>query len=299
MQGPATKLIAGAIVVGAFVAGGAYILESASLTPACSTPLTYRIGSVDERFGVSETELRAVLREAALVWNTAAGKTIIAYSEDGDVPVSLAYDERQATAQLGSAINSDQAAYEKKRDEVDLLIASHESRVEAHDAALASFERAKSAYDAEVASWNRQGGAPPGEYEKLENTRRSLERKQQEINAEAVRLNRMIADINMEVQELNMLAEKVNRKVDVYNEVAGEEFDQGQYIEDANGARITVYEFRTREQLVRVMAHEFGHALGILHTDSPQSLMYPYNSGGDLELHAEDIAALNVACELE
>lgn len=274
------------------------MLQSVPLAPACSSPVTYRIGSVDSRFGVTEAELKSALSEAAAVWNTAAGKTLITYSTEGEIPVSLAYDERQATAQLGSAINSDQAAYERKRDEVDTLIAAHESRVAAHEAALASFERSKDSYDAEVERWNRQGGAPPGEYERLENTRRSLERKQRDINAEAERLNRMIMEINAEVAKLNTLAEKVNTKVDVYNEAAGEEFDQGQYVEDANGARITIYEFRTREQLVRALAHEFGHALGILHTESPQSLMYPYNSGKSTTLHTEDITALNAACDL-
>jgi len=298
MQGPTAKLVAGAIVIGALTAGGAYVLQSAPHAPACSSPLTYRIGSVDPRFGVTEAELKAALNEAAAVWNTAAGKTLITYSLEGEIPVSLAYDERQATAQLGSAINSDQAAYEKKRNEVDALIAAHESRVAMHEAALASFERSKDSYDAEVERWNRQGGAPPGEYERLESTRRSLERKQRDINAEAERLNRMIMEINAEVANLNALAEKVNTKVDVYNEAAGEEFDQGQYVEDANGARITIYEFRTREQLVRALAHEFGHALGILHTESPQSLMYPYNSGKSTTLHVEDIAALSAACDL-
>ena len=294
----AAKAVAGALIVGAFVAGGAYILESAPVSPACSSPLTYRIGTIDERFGLSESELKEVLREAAGVWNAAAGKQVIAFSEEGRVPVSLVYDERQAAAELGSDINSDQAAYDRKRAEVDALIAIHESRGEAHETALRSFERAKEAYEAEVARWNRQGGAPPAEYEKLESTRRNLERRQVQINADAGRLNSMIAEINAEVRALNALALKVNRKVDVYNEFAGEEFDQGQYVEDKDGARITIYEFKGREQLVRALAHEFGHALGISHTESPQSLMYPYNSGKSLTLHAEDLAALSAACEL-
>lgn len=297
MQG-AARFIAGAVVLGAIAAGGAYLLQSAPVAANCSTPLTYRIGTLDERFGVSKEELESLLREAAGVWNTAAGKPVLRFSEDGEIPVSLVYDERQAAAQLGTSINSDQAAYERKRAEVDALIARHESRVAAHEAALVSFERARDAYDAEVSRYNRQGGAPPSEYERLESTRRSLERRQQEINAEAGRLNAMIVGINQEVRELNTLAEKVNRKVDVYNEFAGEEFDQGQYVKDRNGTRITIYEFRTKEQLKRALAHEFGHALGIDHTESPQSLMYPYNSGKGLTLHKEDIAALQAACDL-
>jgi len=292
-------VLSGVVVLSALAAGAVYALQSESFTPACATPLTYRVGTLDTRFGVSETEFRAVLQEAADVWNSAAGKTVIAYSDEGEMPVSLMYDERQQTAELGNAIDSDQDAYQHQRTRVDSLIAAHELDVSKHEAALASFERAKEAYDRDVERWNRQGGAPPAEYQRLEEVRRSLERQQTALNAMAAELNSDITVINREVEELNALADRVNQKVDVYNASAGEEFDQGQYIRDTDGARITVYEFRTREQLVRAMAHEFGHALGILHTEAPQSLMYPYNSGKSLTLHVEDLAALQVACELE
>jgi len=292
----ATRLIFGAVVLGALLGAGYYFMEVAPSVPACSEPITYRIGPLDPRFGVSDAEFRAVLREAASVWNEGAGKTLIIFAEDGEMPVSLVYDERQEAAQLGTSINADQRAYDTQRALVDSLVRGHESRVSSHEAQLASFERAKAAYDKDVAYWNSQGGAPPGEYEKLERTRRSLEQKQRDINASAEKLNEMIVEINAEVQELNTLALKVNKKVNVYNESAGEEFDQGQYVQDKDGTRITIYEFRSREQLVRAVAHEFGHALGISHTEDPQSLMYPYNSGRDIRLHAEDQAALDTLC---
>jgi len=293
----AVPLVAGLALIGGAGLIGSYVLQSSAYEPACSTPITYSIGSLDPRFGVSESEFQSVLAEAASVWNTAAGKTVVTYSKEGEIPVSLMYDERQKAAELGSAIDSDQEAYEAKRAEVDALVASHEAQSSAHEAALRAFERDKETYDAEVSRWNRQGGAPPAEYAKLEETRRSLERRQAAINREAGELNAAVSVINREVQKLNTLANKVNKKVDVYNAFAGHEFDQGQYVQDADGARITIYEFRTREQLVRAMAHEFGHALGIGHTEDPQSLMYPYNSGKNLELHEEDVAALRAICQ--
>ena len=292
-------VLSGVVVLAALAGGAVYLYQSDAVTPACSTPITYRVGTLDPRFGVSETEFKAVLAEAADVWNLAAGKTVIAYSEEGEMPVSLMYDERQQTAELGNDIDSDQSIYERQRVSVDTLIARHEAEVSKHDAALASFERAKEAYDRDVAYWNVRGGAPPAEYERLEDRRRSLERQQIALNATATELNSDVVVINREVEKLNTLADRVNVKVHTFNQFAGEEFDQGQYVSDEKGARITIYEFRTRAQLVRAMAHEFGHALGILHTQAPQSLMYPYNAGKSLELHPEDITALAVACEFE
>lgn len=289
----------GALVLLAVVgAAGYYTLNYLKATVPCEEPIVYSIGSVDERFDLSEAELKSVLKEAAAIWNTAAGKTLFTTEGEATLPVSLVYDERQAAAELGGTINNEQATYELKKREVEMLIASHERAAAALDAMVATYERAQAEYEKDVAYWNAQGGAPPAEYEKLERTRQSLNRTQQKINAEVARVNAMVPEINQAVEEANMAANKLNSKVDVYNSVAGEDFDQGQYVKDANGTRITIYEFESRDYLVRALAHEFGHALGIEHTKDPRSLMYPYNSGKKVFLTEEDKAALKETCKL-
>lgn len=290
-------ILLGVLLVGGVATAAAYEYRDYFQAP-CEEPLAYTIGSIDPRFELSESELREVLREAASVWNIAAGKEVLVFREDGELPVSLVYDERQATAELGEEIDSDQERYDALRAQVDTLIAAHDAKIRSHESNVASFERRSAAYEASVEKWNQQGGAPPREYERLETERKSLARLQDSINTSAEALNRMTADINEKVGALNNMADTLNVQVDTYNVVAGKEFDQGQYIEDQQGARITIYEFRTRDQLVRALAHEFGHALGIEHTQDPQSLMYPYNSGDDLTLAPEDIDALRSACEL-
>lgn len=292
------RFLGAVALLGVIGASGYYILQSTSFTAPCAEPIVYSVATIDERFGVSESEMRSVLKEAAMLWNTAAGKTVLIEGEDATLPVSLMYDERQATTELGGVISAEQAAYDAKKAEVDRLVAEHETATIALDKRSASYESAKASYEAEVATWNKQGGAPAPEYAKLEEKRHSLERTQASLNAEASRLNAMADSINAKVAELNLLARKVNSKVNTYNQVAGEDFDQGRYIQDENGTRITIYEFENRAQLLRAVAHEFGHALGIEHTENPQSLMYPYNSGKQLNLTSEDIAALKAACDL-
>ncbi|HWH06907.1 MAG TPA: matrixin family metalloprotease [Candidatus Paceibacterota bacterium] len=294
----AAKIVGAIALLGSVAYGANYLLAETPLTPACSEPITYAITDIDPRFGVTEEELEDVLKEAAALWNTAAGKTVLVENEGAELPIRLVYDERQATSQLGDVISIEQQNYDQKKAEVDALIAAHESDINAYELRLAQFEAKEQAYEADVARWNSQGGAPPAEFERLENRRRALEREQVSLNAQAARLNATVQDINTGVAQLNAFAEKLNSKVNVYNEFAGHDFDQGQYVEDENGKRITIYEFEDRTQLLRALAHEFGHALGIAHTEDPQSLMYPYNSGKSLLLAADDIAALKQACDL-
>ncbi len=291
------KFLIGLLVIGAISAGTYWALKGEFNVP-CSSPVLYRVGTIDPRFGVSDEEFTSALNEAAAVWNTAAGKPVLATDTSAEMTVSLQYDERQAATKLGEVIDEDQRVYDTQRARVDALISAHEKKATTYETKRVSFEEDTEAYEKDVANWNAKGGAPPGVYDDLEAERKRLARVQTQLATEADTLNQMSAEINAEVGKLNQLAGSVNAKVDTYNSVAGEEFDQGQYVSDEAGNRITVYEFKTRDQLVRALAHEFGHALGILHTEDPQSLMYPYNSGKDVTLHAQDVAALREVCKL-
>lgn len=291
------KAFVGIIVVGA-VSVGTYMLIKGEFSVPCEKPLAYSVGTIDNRFGVSSDEFASALNEASSVWNIAAGKEVLVLDPASPLTVSLIYDERQAATKLGDTIDEDQRVYDAQRARVDALINTHDVKASAYESRRVSFEEDTEVYENKVSEWNAKGGAPQGVYEDLEKERKRLARVQGDLSREADALNQMSADINVEVEKLNALAGSVNAKVDTYNAVAGSEFDQGQYVSDDAGTRITIYEFKTRDQLVRALAHEFGHALGILHTNDPQSLMYPYNSGKDVELHSEDITALKQACEL-
>jgi hypothetical protein len=62
------------------------------LPKACSAPLVYTVGEFDTGFGISKDEFVSALGEAAGLWNTAAGKTVLSYGTEASatsVPVNL------------------------------------------------------------------------------------------------------------------------------------------------------------------------------------------------------------------
>jgi predicted Zn-dependent protease len=81
--------------------------------------------------------------------------------------------------------------------------------------------------------------------------------------------------------------------------ILGREFCEGFY-EYKNGKRsITIYQYDNEYRLVRVLAHEFGHALGLNHSKSAEAVMYPLIKSDSLALAADDIAALKGHCKIQ
>lgn len=267
----------------------------------CEKPLTYSIGAIDERFGVSRATVLSSLSRAALLWNEAAGKTVLVLAgegAEGDVPVDLVYGEEQKTSELGSVIHAEQAAYDAQKAVLEGLRAEFNNARAAYEKRAASFDRAAAKYHEDVEYWNSQGGAPEAEYRELGKEQERLASEQETLQRLASALNESSDRINDEVDELNTLAKKLNAKVGTYNERAGEDFDQGHYQSDGRDARITIYQFEGTTDLARILAHELGHALGIDHVENPESIMYSYNIGASLALSDEDRAALRTACRL-
>lgn len=235
----------------------------------CARPIDYSIGVFNPKFGISRESYVADLKQAAMLWNSAAGKEVIRYVETGGVEVSLVYDERQKAAELGTAIHEAEQSYDREKARVD--------------AVRASFELAQEAYEDKVAYWNARGGAPESVYQDLEAARVTLDARRVSLNADIATLNARVRATNAQVQ--------------TYNKNSGQ-FEQGEYRSDASGARISLYEFTSETQLVRLAAHEFGHALGLDHVAGTNSIMYPENKGTGTALSSEDIAALRALCSL-
>lgn len=264
----------------------------------CSTPIEYYIAGSDERFGISEAELQAALLEAEALWEKEAGRDLFTASTKG-MGVRLVYGKEQRTQDLGKAISKEQEDYDAKKEEVEGLKNLFEKARSVYERKAAEYDALSALYHEQVNYWNAKGGAPEKEYQEINGMHGELQRLREALNTAAEEANDVSNAINARVDELNAYARVVNAKVEVYNTHAEEEFDQGEYQESDGGRSITVYEFKNTKDLIRVLAHEFGHALQIGHVGNPSSIMYSYNAGSSLELSEEDIIALRLACRLD
>lgn len=273
--------------------------------PGCDTPIRWRLGDVDPRFPLGEKDFLRAIFEAEAIWERQLGTDLFLYDPSADFVVTTEFDGRQEMTYDSRTLEERIAEYEETAGTLSARYEALRDRYERDTAALRTridaFERDLREYDRDVSRVNRSGGADPDEYEALEDRKEDLEKEQSAITAEADRLDAVVADINALADRLNAETETVNGQVTDFRETYGEPepFVQGLY--DPESRSITVYQFEHEEDLRLVLAHEFGHALGIDDhvEDDPSALMYFLMDGQDIldpHLRQGDIDAYRTAC---
>ncbi len=269
----------------------------------CARPIPYRLGPIDKRFGVTETELRDAVGRAEGLWRRRIGRDLFVENPSATLTVSLVYDERQQTTQAGAILQRSLQATRSAHDALGKSYsdwrATYDARARDFADAQAAYQRRTHEYNEQVQQWNARGGAPREVQATLEAERAQLEAARRTLDAERAALEELAGTVKVLAEKANAVAETHNRDVTTFNTLYGapRQFHKGEF----NGREITVFQFHDLRDLVLLLAHEMGHALGIAHVDDPAAVMHAMAAGQvvePLQLSPVDVAALQVRCRM-
>jgi hypothetical protein len=161
---------------------------------------------------------------------------------------------------------------------------------------LQQFAEEKEKLATDIGSLQRQlAVGVPSQRLALEQQRRQLLRRQNDLQAEAERLNEQQGQLQRQQQDTNATIRERNdllptsQPAPVIREVGLMQIRKRQRI-------MTIFAFHSERDLVLTMAHEFGHALGLDHTEAADSLMSVAITASQQGITDADLAAFRQQC---
>jgi hypothetical protein len=287
-----------------FLIGLLIILAVIFLRPQpCQETITYRIGKVDERFGLARQEFAVAVNMAVAIWEKPLARELFREDPHGAIEINLIYDYRQEASdklkKLNYKIDNTKSSYEELKARLENLKAEYGRRnnILASDSAI--YNLRIDTFNKNVEYWNRHGGLVENVHKKLMQEKDELNSLREKLMVQQDELRRLVDTINSMVVVVNEIATNINLDLVNYQntgDALGREFCEGFY-EIKNGKQtINVYQFDNDYRLVRVLAHEFGHALKLNHSADPKAVMYRLIQSDKIELSSDDIAALQRRC---
>jgi len=218
----------------------------------CRLPVRFKVGDYDQKFSISQSEMKEVAIESAQRWNTAFGRTVIEFDPNANLTVNLTYDERQAKR---DELNSELSGLNLANTDIETV----KARL---NALVAQYQTDVKKYNDDVDYWNSQGGAPPSVYE-------SLRRRKIDLDQRLVEKNKAIELLNNQIEKYNQDVKTTREKI---TQNTGKAEVEGLY--QPSQKRIDIFTFGNKKELLVIMMHEMGHAIGADHTENPNSIMY-------------------------
>ena len=273
----------------------------------CQSPLTFSIGDIDDRFGITESDVRSAIKNVVEVWSDAAGMPVATFAEDGEIKIHLIYDEQQQLTdrerQFRNRLQMREYQINSLENNYQASVKRFEERNEEYQRESELVQQAMTQLNDWIQQINSQGGFNNEQLEVLKERREGIDRMSERMEQAGAVITAKVDEINAQLRQVNRMVEEKNELIQEYNRTFSgtRRFTQGSYERTGDRRWISVFQFANLEEMKLVIAHEVGHALGLDHVDNPASVMHQLMGQQvrtELVLTDEDRIALRETCGL-
>jgi Matrixin len=270
----------------------------------CQGVITYRIGHLDERFGLTREEFSVAVKLAAQMWGDSLSRQLFREDTNGVIEINLVYDYRQEAndrlKKLNYKIGRSLESYQELKVRLEDLKAQYNQKKIALTSDYNEYNTRVSNFNTNNEYWRRSGGIPEKNYNKIKKEKEDLDSMREDLKQREEEIKQVADTINSLVVVINEIAANYNLDLVDHKNIGnklGSEFCEGLFEYKSGKQSITIYQYDNEYRLVRVLAHELGHALGLHHSENKNAVMYRLIQTDSIELSPDDVASIENHCK--
>lgn len=249
----------------------------------CRAPIGWRLAALDPAFRLSESQALELITEAAEQWNRLSGQQLFVHDPEQGFPIVFQFDERQQQVAQRLLLRRNVQRYD---EHLAVLQDQYQRQLAVVQQQNSRLQQLQQDYQQQLESLQAQGARQlPAS---LQQQRRIIEEEQRillaqvgALQAEEQRVQQMVAQRN------NLLPEQQQQGT----------HELGLMQIHAGDRQMMIYAFAERQDLLLTLQHEFGHALGLPHSDEPNAVMHALLHSGQQGLTATDLELWQSYCQ--
>ena len=272
----------------------------------CQKEITYSLDTFDERFQIKKEDFLYEVKKANKIWENILKRKLFKYVENnGEISLNLMYDNRQKNTsiikEVVDEIKNKNESLEKYEKILEIQKTDYQSKKEKLKKEIILLTKKVENFNTQIKKLKENNKITKEIIEKVNSQKEKLEKEKQYIENTLKKLEKQQSLISRNVNNVNTKIKDFNNDIEYYTytqkEAHNEKFKQGNFYENEYEKNISIYQFEDKIKLKRVLAHEFGHALGMRHVENKDSILYWLNESDNVIPTKEDIEMIKSICK--